>query len=411
MGVIGDTQGLGVRHPRDWPREAKASEKDTGVPVSFEELERKAREKLPPEIYDFVAGGAGGEETMRANRQAFQRRWLVPRMLRDVSRCRTDIELLGARHPAPVLLGPVGCLALVNPEGEVAVARAAASAGLTYVLSNASSHGIEAVAEAMGDAPRWFQLYVSPDHKLNSSFLKRAQSAGYRAVMVTVDTKRLGWRERLIKRGYNPQRVGHGMGVYLSDPHFRGLIPESAKEDHQTVFDTFARVAINDALTIEDVRRLRDQTPLPILLKGILHPEEAAEAVEHGVSGIVVSNHGGRQLEGAISALDALPGIVKAVAGRAAVLLDGGVRRAPDALKAIALGADAVMLARPYVYGLALAGERGVGQVLQNFLADFHTSLALVGCGSVEELDASFITEGPWYGGGVGPAEVGGASE
>ena len=411
MDDMGKTQGPGARHLRDWPREAEPSEETTAVPVSFEELERRAREKLPPEIHDFVAGGAGGEETMRANRQAFQRWWLLPRTLRDVSRCRTDIELLGARQPAPVVLAPLGSLAVVDPEGEVAVARAAASAGLTYVLSNASSHGIEAVAEAMGDAPRWFQLYISPDHKLNASFLNRAQAAGYSAVVVTVDTKRLGWRERLIERGYNPHRVGHGLGVYLSDPHFRGLMPESAEEDHQALFDTFAQVVVNDALTIEDVRRLRDQTPLPILLKGILHPEEAAEAVEHGVSGIIVSNHGGRQLEGAISALDALPGIVKAVAGRAAVLLDGGVRRGPDALKAIALGADAVMLGRPYVYGLALAGERGVAQVLRNFLADFHTSLALVGCGSVEELDASFITEGPWYGGGVGPAEAGDAPE
>ena len=355
-----------------------ASQRPT-LPLSYEDLERQAREKLTPEAYGYVAGGAGGEQTMRANRAAFERWRIIPRMLRNVAERDPRIELFGATLPAPMLYAPIGVQSIVHPEAEVAVARAAASLDLPIILSTASSKSLEEVAEAMGNTPRWFQLYWSKDNELTASFLSRAERAGYSAIVVTLDTNLLSWRERDLQNAYLPFLLGEGIANYLTDPVFRAALPQPPEQDPQSAVMHWARIFANPALTWSDLRFLREHTHLPILLKGILHPDDAALALEAGMDGIIVSNHGGRQVDGAVAALDALLAVARVVDGRAPVLFDSGIRRGADAFKALALGARAVLLGRPYMWGLALAGEAGVRDVTLNFLADLDLTLALSG--------------------------------
>jgi isopentenyl diphosphate isomerase/L-lactate dehydrogenase-like FMN-dependent dehydrogenase len=355
-------------------------------PLAPEELEERARDRLPTPAYIYVAGGAGGEETVRANRDAFRRWQIVPRYLRDVSRRELGIELLGRRLRAPVLLAPVGVQAMLHPEAELAVARAARSLGVPMVLSTVSSTPLEAVAEVLGDSPRWFQLYWPRDPALAASLVGRAERAGYGAVVVTLDTYLLGWRERDLHQAWLPFAHGQGIANYLTDPVFRAALPVPPEKDPAAAARYFLAVVSNPALTWLDLAWLRRQTRLPILLKGLLHPDDARRAVEHGVAGIIVSNHGGRQVDGAIASLDALPAMVEAVAGRAAVLFDSGIRRGADVFKALALGAQAVLVGRPYCWGLAVGGEQGVRDVLLNLLADLELTLGLAGCASCAEI-------------------------
>jgi isopentenyl diphosphate isomerase/L-lactate dehydrogenase-like FMN-dependent dehydrogenase len=364
-------------------------------PVPLFLLEQKAKEILSPPAYDYVAGGAGGEDTMRANREAFYRWRIVPRMFRDVTQRDLGAELFGTRLPAPVILAPVGVQEIIHNEAEVATARAAASLGLPFVLSTLSSNSIEDVANSAGSAPRWFQLYWGKNPELTVSMLQRAERAGYKALVVTLDTAMLGWRERDLRHTYLPFLQGQGLANYFSDPVFRALLLEPPERNPTPAIALWGSLFTNPALTWSDIPFLRQHTRLPILLKGILHPADAARALEAGVDGIIVSNYGGRQVDGAVGALDALPAVVKEVNGRVPVLFDSGIRRGADVFKAVALGAKAVLLGRPYIWGLAVAGEQGVRDVVLNLLADLDLTLALSGHTSCRTLDASALAPAP----------------
>jgi isopentenyl diphosphate isomerase/L-lactate dehydrogenase-like FMN-dependent dehydrogenase len=365
--------------------------KKLSVPIPLVQLEKKASEVLTPQAYDYVAGSASGERTARANLAAFDRWRIVPRMLRDVSQRDLTVELLGQTLPTPVILGPVGVQNIIHPDGEIAVARAAASLGMPFVLSTVSSHPIEEIGQTMTGSPHWFQLYWGKDHELTASFLQRAESSGYTALVVSLDTAMLGWRERDLQHPYLPFLLGHGLSNYFTDPVFRARLKASPQDDPAAAIRLWAGLFSNTSLTWNDLAWLRRQTRLPILLKGILHPDDARLALDHGADGIIVSNHGGRQIDGAVAALDALPPIVAAVQQKIPVLFDSGIRYGSDAIKAMALGARAVLLGRLYLWGLAIAGEQGVRDVVQNFLADLDITMGLSGFRSIRELDASVL--------------------
>lgn len=359
------------------------------VPLDPEQLDAQAKAKLKPEAYDYVAGGAGHETAVRANRAAFDCWRIVPRMLRDVSKRSLKVKVLGQEMPAPVLVAPIGVQGIIHPDGEVAAGKAAASLGLTFILSSASSKPMEEVAAAMGNAPRWFQLYWSREPEIAQSFLQRAEKAGYSAIVVTLDTMMLGWRHRDLDRAYLPFLRGDGVANYFTDPAFNRKLGQPVTADPQAAIRYFLSIFGHVGYTWADLGFLRRHTKLPILVKGVLHREDAQLAVEHGVDGLIVSNHGGRQVDGAIAALEALPKIVEAVKGRVPVLFDSGIRSGADAIKALALGAKAVLHGRPWVYGLALAGEAGVREVLANFVADLDVTLGLAGHVSPNDLSPS----------------------
>ncbi|HSU13796.1 lactate 2-monooxygenase [Longimicrobium sp.] len=390
------------------------------VPVDARRLEEAARRKMSPEAYAYVAGGAGSESTVRANREAFERRRIVPRMLRDVSEREIGIELFGRALPAPLLVAPIGVLELAHPDADLAVARAAAEAGVPMIFSSQASVSMEECARAMGEAPRWFQLYWSKNDALVESFVHRAETSGCEAIVVTLDTTLLGWRARDLDLGYLPFLRGKGIAQYVSDPVFMASLndpaPSAAAQKRRVNLHTlrafaeltrahpggflknlrsgvplaavqrFIATYSRPSLTWDDLPFLRERTKLPVLLKGILHPDDARRALDHGVDGIVVSNHGGRQVDGAIAALDALPSVVDAVAGRVPVLMDSGIRGGADVFKALALGARAVCVGRPYVYALALHGRAGVLELLRNLVADFELTMGLAGCRTVAEI-------------------------
>jgi isopentenyl diphosphate isomerase/L-lactate dehydrogenase-like FMN-dependent dehydrogenase len=363
--------------------------KKLSVPIALAQLEKKAAEILPPQAYDYIAGGASGERTMHANLAAFERWQIVPRMLRDVSQRDLSIELLGHTLPAPVLLGPIGAQGIIHPESDLASGRAAASLGIPFILSTLSSRTMEDVAQVMGNAPRWFQLYWGKDHELTSSLLRRAKRSGYSALVVTLDTNLLGWRERDLQHTYLPFLLGQGLANYFSDPVFRSRLKETPEADPAAAIRLWASLFSNTALTWSDLAWLRQQSRMPILLKGILHPDDARQAIDAGCDGIIVSNHGGRQVDGAIAALEALPAISEIIQQKIPVLFDSGIRYGSDAVKALALGARAVLLGRLYLWGLAVAGEQGVRDIVQNFVAEFDLTLGLSGFKSCKELDAS----------------------
>ena len=389
------------------------------VPTDFATLERVARRKASRRGWAYAAGGAGAEATMRANRAAFDRWQIVPRMLRDVSHRDIGVELFGRRIPAPLLFGPVGAAELLHPEGDLAIARAAAELGLPYVFTSQACAAMEDCAAVMGDAPRWFQLYWSTDDALTDSFLARAEAVGAEAVVVTLDTTMLGWRPRDLNLGYLPFAEGKGIAQYTRDPRFRELVRERARSlarpdrfslgairallsmtrrypgslaanlrspEPRAAVETFLDVFSRPSLTWADVETLRARTTLPVLLKGIQHPDDARRALEVGVDGIVVSNHGGRQVDGAVASIDALADIAPVVDGRVPLLVDSGVRGGADVFKALALGASAVLVGRPYLYGLAIAGAAGARDVMANLAAEFDLTLGLSGYCSPAEL-------------------------
>jgi lactate 2-monooxygenase len=366
------------------------------IPVSLTLLEQKAKEILSPPAFDYVAGGASGEDTVRANREAFYSWRILPRMLRDVSQRDLSVELFGAQLPAPVILGPVGVQGILHAEGELASARAAAALGLPFTLSTAASRSIEDVAQAAdaaGNGVRWFQLYWGKNPDLTASMLQRAERTGYKALVVTLDTSMLAWRERDLQHAYLPFILGQGLSNYFSDPIFRALLPQPPEQNPSAAIQLWSGLFSNTTLTWRDIPFLRKHTSLPLILKGILHPQDAAHALDAGVDGVIVSNHGGRQVDGAIATLDALPAIVREVNGRIPVLFDGGIRRGADVFKALALGARAVLLGRLYTWGLALAGEQGVRDVVLNLLADLDLTLALGGHTCCRTLDASALSD------------------
>jgi lactate 2-monooxygenase len=362
------------------------------LPMAWAELEERARQSLDERAIAYIFGGAGSEDTMRGNLEAFRRWRIVPRVLRqDLSARDLSIELLGTRMPAPVLLAPIGVQTLLHEEGEVATARAAAAIGLPLITSTVSGVELAEIAEANGDAPRWYQLYWPNDDELAASLVRRAEAAGYSAIVLTVDNYLPGWKPRDLQQAYLPFLEGIGIAQYLSDPVFRSGLEKPPEEDIGAAVGHFIAVFANPRLTWERLEWLRDTTTLPIVLKGILHPDDAREARERGVDGIVVSNHGGRQIDGAIASLDALPPILDAVGDGMAVLLDSGVRSGADVFKALALGADAVLVGRPYLWGLALNGQSGVETVLRALLAELDLTMALSGFTSVGEVDREVL--------------------
>jgi lactate 2-monooxygenase len=406
--------GVGGRRPR--------------VPVDAIELERRAGRAMSRQAYAYVAAGAGTEATVRANRAGFDRWRIVPRVLRDVSQRDTGTELLGRRLRWPFMLAPIGVLELVHRHADLAVARAARGEEVPMVVSNQASHPMEDVATELGDCGRWFQLYWSTSDELVESLVGRAEACGYEAIVVTLDTTILGWRTRDLDLAYLPFLRGKGIAQYTSDPVFRRLLdagpgePEAEPRPSLAALRTlialtraypdrflrtlrsgrgraavqrFIEIYSRPSLTWKELPFLRERTSLPILLKGILHPDDAARAVEAGIDGVVVSNHGGRQVDGAIATIDALPGVADAVDGRIPVLLDSGVRGGADVFKAIALGATAVLLGRPYVYGLAVAGEAGVREVIENVAAELDLTMGLAGCPSVAEIGPETVTKAP----------------
>jgi lactate 2-monooxygenase len=355
-------------------------------PMSWAEWEAAAAATLADGPRGYLFGGAGTEDAMRANLEAYRRRRIVPRMLRDVSERDLACELLGTAMPAPVLMAPIGVQSILHDEGELATARAAASQGVPMIASTAGSHTLEEIAAACGDAPRWYQLYWPRGEELAASFVGRAEAAGYTALVVTLDTGLLGWRPRDLAGAYLPFLRSVGIANYLADPVFRAGLERSPEEDPQAAVGQFVGVFSNPTITWDDLAWLREQTSLPIVLKGILHPDDAREAATRGVDGVIVSNHGGRQVDGAIATLDALPAVVDAVGGELAVLLDSGIRGGADAFKALALGARAVLLGRPAMWGLAVAGEDGVRAVIRSFLAELDLTLALSGHTSLADV-------------------------
>jgi L-lactate dehydrogenase (FMN-dependent) and related alpha-hydroxy acid dehydrogenases len=354
------------------------------LPVAAEELERQASAQMSDNARSYL-GGMG--DTMQANRAAFASWSIVPRMLRGVEQRDLSVNILGQHLSVPILLAPIGVLGILHPEAECAVARAAASVGVPQILSTVSSYSMEEVAGELGATPHWFQLYWSRDTALNASFVQRAERAGYSAIVVTLDTLMLSWREQDIQNAYLPFLLGQGLANYLSDPVFRKSLAQPPEEDLFSAIRHFIDIFLNPALTWDDLATLRQATKLPILLKGIMHPEDAQKALDYGADGIIVSNHGGRQVGGGQAALAALPEIAQVIQQRIPLLFDSGIRRGSDIVKALALGAQAVLLGRPYTWGLALNGEAGVREVLLNLLADLDLTLALSGYTTPQQLE------------------------
>lgn len=368
---------------------------EEGLPFACEEWERRARKVLGTAAFGYIASGAGAEDTMRANREAFYRIRLWPRVARNVSERTLTVTVLGTASPGPFLLAPIGVQSVLHRDAERATARAAAASGVPLILSTVSSVSLEEVARLMGDTPRWFQLYPGRHREVMVSLVRRAEAAGYRAIVVTLDTAMLGWRETDLANSYLPFLTGEGIANYLTDPVFVSMLTKPPREDPRGAVEAFLRVFSNTAFAWPEVKFLRDLTRLPLLIKGVLHPEDARIALDHGIDGLVVSNHGGRQADGAVATLDALPVVVDAVRDRVPVLVDGGIRRGADVLKAVALGASAVLLGRPYGYGLAVAGEQGVRRVIRNLLAEIDLELGLVGCRSIAEIDRTLVQPTP----------------
>jgi len=368
-----------AQQPPDWP-------------ISAHDWERAAEEKLDPGAFGYIAGGAGAESTMRANLDAFERWRIRPRMLAGNAQRDISVNVLGLHSPAPFFLAPVGVLSIAHEEAEVGVARASASSGVPMLLSSAATNSIEQVAET--GAPRWFQLYWVNDRDICASFVRRAEEAGYGAIVVTLDTLTLGWRPRDLRQAYLPFIKGEGCGQYFTDPVFLSRLDKSPDEDMLTAAATMLATFPNLGLTWDDLDWLRQQTKLPLLVKGVLTADDAQLALQHGIDGVIVSNHGGRQVDGAVAALDALIEVRDALPG-AVVLMDGGIRSAADVLKAMALGADAVLLGRPYAYALAVGGQRGVEELLQNLMAEIDLNLALAGAHSIRDLDRSWLSATP----------------
>ena len=365
------------------------------LPFDPDEWETRARAALEPGPFDYIAGGAGGESTMQANGDAFARWRLRPAMLAGNQQRDLHVSVLGTSSPTPFFLAPVGVLSAAYPEGDLAVARAAAAAGVPWVVSTAASAPMEAIADAMGDAPRWYQLYWVSDREVVASLVQRAEAAGYAAIVLTLDTLQLGWRVRDLKNRYLPFILGEGIGQFTSDPVFRSRLSVSPEQDPRGAGATMVGMFSNLGLRWEDLKWLRERTRLPLLAKGVLRADDARRVLDAGFQGVVVSNHGGRQVDGAVAAPDALVEVRDAVGANAVVLMDSGIRRGADVIKAMALGADAVLLGRPYVYGLAVAGQAGVERVIRNLTAEIDLTLALLGGRDIKTLDRSWISLRP----------------
>ncbi len=357
---------------------------DKSIPSSFADLESIAKEKMSAGAFGYVQSGASGEETLRKNVSSFSKYAIVPRFLNDVSNLDTSVTLFGRKYPTPLFIAPVGVQKIAHEDGDIATAKAAAKCGIPFIQSTVSSYSIEEIAEATGDSPKWFQVYwTSQDAEISFSMVKRAEEAGYEAIVLTVDTVMLGWREEDVRNQYSPLKLGFGKANYETDPVFISSLPAN---DVDSVIQAVADNVYHPTLDWAKVAELKKRTSLPVLLKGILHPKDAKQAIANGIDGIIVSNHGGRQLDGVISSIDALPAVAEAVDGEIPILFDSGIRRGVDVVKAIALGADGVLIGRPFVYGLAAGGQKGVEKVLENFRQEMEVSLSLAGVTNLKDM-------------------------
>lgn len=363
------------------------------LPTDLSRLEELTERRLGPGPVGYVAGSAGTGSTAAANRAALDRRRIVPRMLRDVADRDLSVEVLGRSLPAPLALAPVGVLSLMHPDAEPAAARAAAAQGVPYILSSASSTPMEEVAAAMGDGERWFQLYWAKDREVTRSFLRRAKAAGFTALFVTLDTPLLAWRPRDLDQAYLPFLHGVGTANYFTDPAFTAGLAKPVHEDPDAAVLHFVGMFADPGKTWPDLAFLRENWDGPIVLKGVLHPRDALLAAEAGMDGVVVSNHGGRQVAGSVAAADALPRVAQAAGERLTVLFDSGIRTGDDIVKALALGAKSVLVGRPYAYGLGLDGQAGVEHVIRCLLAEFDLTLALSGHSRPTSLTADDLLE------------------
>ncbi|MBU3061835.1 lactate 2-monooxygenase [Nocardia sp. NEAU-G5] len=349
------------------------------LPMKFAELEERARAALPPSVWSYVAGGAGDEYTQRANVTAFERWGLVPRMFVGAKQRDLSVEVFGMTLPAPVFMAPVGVIGLCAQDGhgDLATARAAARTGVPMVASTLTVDPLEQVAAEFGSTPGLFQLYTPTDRDLAASLVQRAEQAGFKGIVVTLDTWVTGWRPRDLSTGNFPQLRGHCLANYFTDPVFRASLAAPPEQDPQAAILRWIQV-FGNPLTWEDLPWLRSLTKLPLIVKGLCHPDDVRRAKDGGVDGIYCSNHGGRQANGGLPALDALPGVVEAADGLP-VLFDSGIRSGADIIKALALGATAVGIGRPYAYGLALGGEAGIVHVLRSLLAEADLIMAVDG--------------------------------
>lgn len=358
-------------------------------PVDFATLEKRAENALPPPILNYVQGGCGDEHTQRSNVSAFHHWGMVPRMLVDCTTRDLSIDLLGMQLPSPVFMAPIGVNGEMTQDrrGDIAAAEASAMTGVPFCASTLSNSPLEEVAKAAGETPGFFQLYTPKNTELAESLIRRAEAAGYRALVITLDTWVTGWRPRDLNMANFPQLRGKVLENYFSDPVFRSLLSRPPEEDIAAAVQAWA-TTFGRVLTWHDIAWFKSVTRLPIVLKGICHPEDARMAIDHGVDAIYCSNHGGRQANGGIAAIDMLPGVVEA-AGDTPVLFDSGVRSGSDVIKALALGAKAVGVGRPYAYGLAIGGAKGAAHVLRSILAEADLLMAVNGYPTVRAVAAA----------------------
>ncbi len=361
------------------------------LPMSFSELERRAELAMPPGVWSYVAGGAGDEHTQRSNRSAFDHWGLVPRMLRASAQRDLSVELFGVHLPSPLFLAPIGVIGICTQDGhgDLATARACAATGAPMVASTLAEDPLEDVAAELGATPGLFQLYCPTDPELAASLVARAEAAGYRGIVVTLDTWVTGWRPRDLATANFPQLRGRCLRNYLSDPVFRSRLAAPPEQDPRAAVLTWARL-FGRPLVWADLAWLRSLTTLPIVLKGICHPDDARRAVDEGMDGVYVSTHGGRQANGGLAAIDCLPEVAAAVPG-VPVLFDSGVRSGSDVVKALALGATAVGIGRPYAYGAALGGTAGIVHVLRTVLAEADLLMAVDGYPTIADLDRQAV--------------------
>lgn len=356
------------------------------LPMSFAELEAKAQAAMSPSMWSYVAGGAGDERTQRVNATAFENWGLMPRMFVGAAERDLTVDFLGLSLPSPVMMAPVGVIGLCAQDGhgDLATARAAARTGVPMIASTMTADPMEAVAAELGDTPGFFQLYTPKDRDVAASFVQRAEAAGFKGIVVTLDTWIPGWRPRDLSTSNFPFLRGHCLANYTTDPVFLDSLAQPPEENMQAAIMQWISI-FGNPLTWDDLPWLRSLTSLPLLLKGICHPDDVRRAKDGGVDAIYCSNHGGRQANGGIPAVDCLPGVVEAADGMP-VLFDSGIRSGADIVKAIALGASTVAIGRPYTYGLALGGEDGIVHVLRSLLAEADLTMAVDGYRALKEL-------------------------
>jgi lactate 2-monooxygenase len=355
-------------------------------PMTFEGWEARAAAAMSPSVWSYVAGGAGDEHTQRANVAAFLRHGLLPRMFVGAKQRDLSVSMFGLTLPSPLMMAPVGVLGLCAQDGhgDLAAARAAAQTGVPMIASTLSADPLEQVAAEFGGTPGFFQLYTPTDRDLAASLVQRAERAGFKGIVVTLDTWVTGWRPRDLSTSNFPQLRGHCLANYTSDPVFRAALPKPPEEDPATTVMHWAGI-FGNPLTWDDLPWLRSLSTLPLIVKGLCHPDDVRRARDGGVDGVYCSNHGGRQANGGLAALDALPGVVEAAEGLP-VIFDSGIRSGADVVKALALGATAVAVGRPYLYGLALGGVDGLVHVLRSLLAEADLLMAVDGYPTLADL-------------------------